>query len=878
MDPRSPSQPSSEHDHPPDESPTAGEAPWARVKSVFMAALDLPAAERAGFVAESCDADAALFAEVNALLASDANAGSFCETPAVRLLELEADCGAAPCLEPGTRLGTYEICEFLAAGGMGQVYRARHTVLGRDVAIKTVHPALQGGDAWRRLVREARHASMLRHPGVCTIHEIGDAGGQPFIVMQLIEGRSLSEVINAAPPALRDAVAWGEQIADAVEHAHSHGVVHRDLKSSNVMLDDDGRPVILDFGLARRVLPESGTGDSMVTLAGVIAGTVSHLAPEVLRGAPADVRSDVWSLGVLLYELATGQLPFHGRTSFETSSAILDEEPTWRGRRVPLALRLVIERCLAKDPAQRYPTAGDVRSALGRIRRRRTLRLAGGLLMRTRRQALLGVAAAVLLALVAAAAAPSWLPLLTGDGGPPASLAFLPLEHDAAGDPDAAFYAAGLTDGLAGALGAALEARLLSPGSAARLMATGSTPTVVARELGADAVITGRLRRSADRLLVDVRLLDARTGRVLWSESFERPPHQVLVLQADIVRQLAAGVRLALRPGAAERSATVRAVSPEAYEAYLMGRYEWSQRSAESLSRALGHFVRAIELDPTYAPAHAALADVYNQYATVIVGMESPHDYRPRAAAAAIRALQIDPQSAEAHAALGYVQHYDLQWDEAERSFASAIELNPSYPLAHLWLANLLMSRGRLDEALYRVHMARELDPYSLIVHTNIGWIHQAAGRVDEAVQQLQWTLSLDSTYLQARARLIAALRSAGRGTDAHAHAERYVELSGRSSYALGTLAVSHAHLGQTAAARALLDELLARAAMQYVPPPILAEAHDALGETEEAVRWLARAYDERSNYISYIRPRAGQPGMNGDPRAIARHAAAGLN
>jgi tetratricopeptide (TPR) repeat protein/predicted Ser/Thr protein kinase len=877
---RSPPLPPRDRD-PPGESTPGGAPAWGRVKATFLAAVELPDPERAAFVADACGSDPALLREVTALLASDAAAAGFAETPAIRLLGLEpepvATAAVAPRLAAGARLGNYEILGFLAAGGMGQVYRARDVVLGREVALKTVHGAPDDPHARRRLVREAGNAAMLRHPGVCTVHDVGEADGTPFIVMEFLPGRPLGEVVADAPPALGDVVAWGAQVADALEHAHRHGIVHRDLKSSNVMLGDDGRAVILDFGLARRLLPDAGSDATTMTLTGEVAGTLSHLAPEVLLGGTPDVRSDVWSLGILLYELATGQLPFHGRTHFETSSAILDGELPWHGRHVPLPLRLVIGRCLEKDPVRRYASAGEVRTDLERIRRRRSVAVAGGLLLRARRRSVAVVAGAALLAAVGAVTSPRWLPLLPGGLGPVAALALLPLENATGDDEAGAWYAAGLTEGLGAQLGAALDARLVSPASAARLAASGAAPDAIARGLGAQAVVTGRLRRADDRIVVELRLVDATRGRVLWSESFERPRQQVLALQADMVRQLAAGVQLALRSGAGERIAAVRAVNPEAYEEYLRGRYEWNRRTPESLARALDHFTRATGLDPTYAPAHAALADVYNQYATVMVGIASPREYRPRAEAAAIRALQVDPGSAEAHAALGYVQHYHLQWDEAERSFRHAIELNPSYALAHLWLANLLMSRGDLEQAMAHAQAARQLDPYSLIVNTNIGWIHSHAGRHEEAIRQLEWTLGLDSMYLHARMRLIHPLRVLGQVEQAHAHASRTVELSGRAPFALSMLAVTEARAGRVAEARAVLAELTALAGGSYVPPSIMAEVHDVLGNVDEAVRWLERAYAERANYISYFRPGPGRPGMAGDARVLAMHAAAGL-
>ena len=828
---------------------------WDRVKALFLEALERPEPERTDYVRRVCGEDTALLQEITSLLASETAAASFCEVPAAGLLGADAaDPPAVPRLAPGSRLGAYEITSFLSAGGMGEVYRARHTVLPRTVAIKTVTARPADPDAKRRLIREAQHASVLSHPNICAIYEVGEADGTPFIVMALVEGRSLSETIRTAVPALRDALDYGVQIADALEQAHQHGIVHRDLKSANIVLDAAGRPVVLDFGLAKR-LPQEGGGapESTVTGHGALAGTLSHMAPEVLHGGRADGRSDVWSLGVLLYELVTGALPFTGQTQFETSSAILGEPPRPMNARVPLAVRLVIERCLVKDPAARYQRAAQVRDALDAIRRRKAWPLVGRLLVHARRRVLYAMGAAAVLVIALVSVGPrAWRQLGSVRGGEVSTLAFLPLESEP-DDPEARYHAAGLTDGIIGRLGAATDIRVLSSASAAWVARTAATPAEVARRLGADAIVTGRLRHATDRVAVDIRLIDASRGRVLWSDTYERTEQQVLSLEADVVRGLTAEVRLAVRPEAFDRLATVRAVNPEGYEAYLKGRYEWNQRTPASLQRAVAHFTAATELDPTYAPAYAALADCYNQFGTVMVSTGSPKEYRPRAEGAAIRALQIDPYSAEAHAALGYAYHYDWRFDEAERQFRRAIELNPSFALARIWYANLLMSRGRMDEALEQVHVGRDLDPFSLVVNTNVAWILDGAGRYQDAIAQLKRTLELDSTYPQARSRLVNALTGAGRLEEAREEAARLVDLTGRASYPLADLAVIEAGMGRTGEARALLEELLARAVQGYVPPAVLAEVHAMLGDIDEALTWLTRAFEERSNAVVYI-------------------------
>lgn len=854
---------------------------WTRVKALFLEALEYPDSDRSAFVARASAGDADLMNELNSLLASEKAAASFCESPAAGLIGAAVLPGpdTASRLPAGTRLGAYEITGFIAAGGMGAVYRARHTLLGREVAIKTIGQGLADDAARRRLIREAQHASVLTHPNICAIHDVGEADGVPFIVMEYVNGRTLGEIIRQAVPLHRDALEYGAQIAGALEHAHERGIIHRDLKSSNVVIDAKGEAIVLDFGLARR-LPDDADVQSReptVTRPGALAGTLSHMAPEVLRGERADIRSDVWALGVLLYELVTGVLPFTGRTPFETSSAILGEAPRPMNAHVPLALRLVIERCLVKEPAGRYQRAQQVADALDAIKRRRAWPVVGRLLISARRRMLYAAAAAALL-----------LPVLVVAGGRVraefgatfskriSTLALLPLEN-ATGDPGADYYAEGVTDALIAQLGAASDVRVFSRASATRAARTAKTATDIGAQLGADVIVQGALRRSAEQIMIDVRLVRPSDGNVLWRETYERNAREVLALEADVVRGLAGAIQLTLKPAARERLATIRAVSPEVYEAYLKGRYEWNKRTQKSLHLAIGHFNRTVELDPTYAPAHAALADCFNQLGTVMLGTGSPREYRPRAAAEAIKALQIDPFSAEAHAALGYVWHYEWRWADAEKEFRRAIELNPSYSMVRIWYANLLMSRLRMKEAIEQVTAARDLDPFSLIVNTNVGWILAGAGRYEDAITQLTQTLALDSTYFQARWRLAYALTSAGRFTEALDEGNRLVTLSDSSIPALALLAAIDARAGRRDEARTLLDDLLVRSRRQYVPSASIATVFAGLGEDDSALIWLEKAFAEQSNKIAYLAVDFQNTRLGRDPRFQGLLARAGL-
>jgi TolB-like protein/Tfp pilus assembly protein PilF len=739
--------------------------------------------------------------------------------------------------------------------------------LGRIVALKLVGGAGSDPRAGRRLVREARLASSLDHPCVCTIHEIDEANGRPFIVMEHVEGRTLHAVIKDGPLALPDLLRFGLQIAGALEHAHERGVIHRDLKSANVVIAANGPAKVLDFGLSK-LLPEAAAGQtsmSSVMETATVAGTLSHMAPEVLRGHQPDPRGDIWALGVLLYEMASGDLPFRGETPFETSSAILHADPAPLPSRVPLALRLVIQRCLTKDPSGRYQSAADVSAALAAVERRQLLQLTTRLLAaRHGRRAVIWVIAAI--AVTAGVLTMSRFQRPTA----PAvahirTLAVLPLTNPSK-DPAQDYFADGVTEALIGAMGNIDGVRVLSRTTVMKYRASSKPPEEVGRELGADAVLDGSIERAGERLRLRARLMTT-SAQVIWSNTYDRSVRETLAVANDVVRAVAASGELRMTSGARERLSATRAVGPDVYEAYLKGRYYWNLRTEPSLKTAIAYFEKAIAVDPTYAPPYAAVADCYNQLATLNLSTGSPQEWRPRAAAAAIKALQIDSELAEAHATLGYVHHYDWQWSEAEKEFRRAIELNPSYALAHMWYANLLASRRRNEEAMREVLLARDLDPLSLIVNTNVGWVLTMAGRYDEAIVELRRTLGLDPKYVQAHRRLAIAYGGSGRLDEAIAEMLTVVRLTESNPSSLGGLGQIYARVGRTVEARRILNDLLVLARTRYVSPGVMASLFIELGEFDNAFHWLEEAYRERSNYMAYLLVDDVHDSITSDPR-----------
>jgi TolB-like protein/tetratricopeptide (TPR) repeat protein len=839
---------------------------WARAHDIFQSALDLRPDQRQAFVDSSCGDDAALRAEVTSLLASDQAAGQFIEQPAAVLLANLAPPRFRPRLAPADWLGRYEILEFLGAGGIGEVYRARDTRLGRNVAVKLITDP-DDPDAGPRLLDEARHASILNHPNICGVYEVDDAGGLPFLVLELVEGPTLHTLLRDRRPSTMEVVGWAKAIAAALEHAHKRGIVHRDLKSANVAISADGTLKVLDFGLSRPF--QMSAGSIQAHAPGLreasIAGTLTHIAPEVLRGEPADQRIDLWAFGVMLYEATSGVLPFKGETSFQTANAILGSMPAPLPAHVPPELRRLIERCLVKDPASRLASAAEVCEALN------------ALTTENRSQAWSRIQRPlpVLTAIVAVAAAgvyslrPAPIPV-----PPPPVLAVLPLAGD---DPAQAFYADGVTEGLIGELGRVEGMRVIAPGTSMRYRTGAAGIRDAARGSGANRLLEGSIVRSGDHLSLSARLLDGASGRVIWSETYRRDAREVQALQATVARAVAKAVEVELTVEDDRHFGAVRAVDPDVYEAYLKGRYYWNQRTLVSIRTAIGHFEAALALDPTYAPAYAALADCYNQLATVMVGGGPPREWRPKAAEAAIKALQVDGDLAEAHATLGFVRHYDWQWTEAERSLRRAIALNPSYALARLWYANLLCSQRRFDEALVEVLAARTLDPLSLIVNTNVGWVLYRARRNDEAIAEYSKALALDPTYLQAHMRLAASYDYAGRFGEAMTEAERVAELSNRSLGSLLSLELTRLRAGQPNDFDRRITELIAALPQTYTSPGAIANLYFGAGRNEEGFRWLDRAFRERTNNMVYLTVEPVYDGVRDDPRFKALVKAVGL-
>ena len=826
---------------------------------MFAEAVACEADARSAYLAARCGGDAELRDLVERLLASHAGAADFIETSPVRGLVTDV---VSQGRFSGSFRGPYRLGRRVGTGGMGEVYESWDTRTGRRVAIKVLTD--DGVNAARHLKREAHHALELAHPNICEVYEVADDETGAFVAMEFLDGRTLADAVpKGGFDALR-ATDLAMQLAGAIAHAHAHAIVHRDLKCANLMLMADGRLKVLDFGLARR-LPrtvERAVSAASLTDTGVIAGTLSYLAPEVLKGERADARSDIWAFGIVLHEVLTGQQPFEGRTPFELTSAVLREPPPSLPASVPAGLRVIRDNCLSKDPAERYQNGGELLSAL------RALQSGGRVPRRSKHHVSKAIVAGAAIGALAMAAGLAWIvsPKRHTTIYPrEPSIAVLPL-RDISASEDRTYLSDGVSEALIDRLGTIDGVRVISRASVERYGRQTSLATL-RRDLQADVVVRGVVEHPADRVRLNVELVDTATEQRLWQEAFDRRANEVLALENDVVRSIVEYLGVAVSTSQQTTLRVARAVDPVVYEDYLKGRFYWNKRTDGSLEQAITFYQAAIDRDPTYAPAHAALADCYNQLGTVMVGVASPIDMRPRAKAEAIAAIQADESLAEAHATLGYISHYDWDWTTAERELRRAIELNPHLALAHTWYANYLATRGRIPDAIAEARRAEQLDPFSLVVVTNVGWTLSHAKRSEEAIAAFRRALLLDPTYIQARMRLGRELTALRRFDEAITETRKVVEMTDRGPSSLAWLAQAYARAGRRSEAISILNELANLSRRKYVSPTGIYLAYFLLGDRDNGFAWLDKALQERSNGVVFIAVDSALDGVRDDPR-----------
>lgn len=747
----------------------------------------------------------------------------------------------------GTQFDRYTILAPLGAGGMGEVYRARDCRLDRDVAIKVL-PQQFAQDRQRlaRFEREAKALAALAHPNILVLYDFGTIGQTYFAVMELLEGHNLRRSVAQGTTAWRQVVEWGIAIADGLAAAHAKGIIHRDLKPENLFLTLDGRLKILDFGLARMEAkaPADGTTAPFLTAQtdpGVVMGTVGYMSPEQVRGESVDTRSDIFSLGCVLCELATGRRPFVRKTAADTLAAILHDAPSVVGDSaspLPPEFQDVIERCLAKPTEQRIASARELAQELRALTTdpHKTL----------------------------APTRPVPTPEPQGRKGIQA-LAVLPFVN-AGADPEMEYLSDGLTESLIAALSNLPKLRVMARSTVFRYKGQDADATEVGRALNVHAVLTGRVTQRGGGLIIQAELVAVADGSRLWGGRYNRPLAEIVTMEEQVAGEIAAQLRPRLTGAQKKRLARRQTSSPEAHQLYLQGRYHWNKRTEQGLKKSVQLFEQAINKDPAYALAYAGLADAY-----LNLGGWGYLPFRqayPRAKAAALRALEFDDKLAEAHVSLAMaMKEYDWDWTGAGKEYQRALELNPNYAIAHQWYGEYLAAIGRHDEAIAVIQRAIDLDPLSLIIHSTLGRHgYYFARQYDRAIEQLKKTLEMDASFWVAHHFLGWVYAQVERFDEALAEFEAARRLNENLEIMAG-IGFTQALAGRRNEANQVLDEFKRLAATRYVSPILPGMVAIALGENDQAFAWLEKAYADRVQMLSEINADPAFDRLRSDPR-----------
>ena len=877
---------------------------WNQVDRLLGEALELSPERRPAFLDKACAGDEELRKELDALLASDDGTQSFLEKPALEV-------AARALLEKkdsilGQAIGHYNIISRIGAGGMGEVYLAQDTKLDRKVAIKLLPDSLVADkQARKRLVREAQAAAKLDHPNICSVYEVGEEDGRTFIVMQYVEGETLDVRTKLEPFTVSESIALAAQVADALAEAHEHAIIHRDIKPSNIIITSRGQAKVMDFGLAKlsepsalasglKTDPEAST-QAMLTTPGAIMGTVPYMSPEQVHGQRLDARSDIFSFGVVLYELLTRHQPFAAESAAGTISAILTHEPpplTSGNRDVPIELERIVSKSLRKNRDDRYQTMRDLQIDLTRLKEdldfeRKSERSAQ---VRSKTEVIGSVEGQAAIESSSQSATPGrwWTRAISFNKQSIAlasllvialttaayfyfnrtrnrtinAIAVLPFVNSSK-DANAEYLSDGITDSLINSLSQLPNLRMIAHGSVSRYKGYELDPQAVGRELNVQAIVMGRITQLGDNLSISAELIDVGTNSRLWGEQYNPKPTDILKVQAEIAREISDRLRVKLTNEQQNRLTKRYTDNADAYLLYTKGRYFWDKRTAAGMEKAREAFNQATELDPTYALAYSGLADTY-----LFCYCQLPrHETMPKAKAYAEKALAIDDSLAEAHASLGFVKmNYEFDWLGAESELKRAIDLSPNYAVAHQFYGGCLLQQGRTEEGLREAKRALELDPLSLALNWYWGLTLINARQYDEAIRQLRKTIQMDSNYHLAHNALGSAYMQKGMYPDALAEFQTANNLRGSGDSVVG-MAKVHMALGNKVEAQKILDELKQTADQSENGPLQIAKVYNALDDKDHAIEWLEKGYERRSFGMFFLKVDADFDNLRSDPR-----------